>query len=74
MRRPEPHSSNCLIKKSDQPPILTRADKLDYVVWGIVEGKVRAMSHRNVEELKTMMKEEWAAMMSDFLRRSCPSV
>jgi len=53
------------------PPSSPDLSPLDYGIWGNVERKACARSHRNVDELKASVEEHWASMEEDFIKRTC---
>ncbi len=47
------------------PLRIPELNPLDYDIWGIVDARVPATSHRNVTELKAKIVEEWDLLIDD---------
>lgn len=59
--------------KNFWPPQSPDLNPLDYGIWGILDGKVRATPHRNVDDLKAKIMEEWEAMEEAIVAKTCKS-
>ena len=42
-------------------------------LWGDLENKTNATSHRNIGSLKTAIEEEWNKMSEEFMLKACKS-
>ena len=47
---------------------------MDFGIWSILERKVCAVSHSNVEKLKEKLKKSWAKIESETIRATCDQV
>lgn len=56
------------------PPSSPDLNSLDYGVLGAIEQKAYANPYRNVDSLKAAVKQEWALMSEDFLKRTCRAI
>ena len=55
------------------PPAAPDNNPLDYAVWGLLDGKVRAIRHSSVDHLKASIAREWEDMSAAFIKKSCAS-
>ena len=46
---------------------------LNYNIWGVLENKTNATSHRNINSLKTVIEKEWNIMYSEYISKECKS-
>lgn len=47
------------IRSSEWPPSSPDLNVLDYAIWGVLEAKVNATSHKSLESLKRALRREW---------------
>ncbi len=55
------------------PPASPDLSPLDYAMWGVMEARTCATPHRNVNDLKTSVEREWAALSGGVIIKSCQS-
>ena len=53
------------------PPSSPDLNPLDYGIWGYVESKACATSHKSVDDLKAAVEAEWAAMPEAYVVKTC---
>ena len=46
---------------------------LEYAIWGVLENKSNATSHRHIGWLKTAIEKEWNKMSKEFILKGCKS-
>ena len=53
------------------PPSSPDVAPLDFGIWGYVESKACSVPHRNIDDLKASVEEQWAAMPVDHVVKVC---
>jgi len=61
------------IEKTAWPPSSLDLNPLDFSLWSILESKVCASPHRNLDSLKRDLQREWERIPGDILRKSTNS-
>ena len=56
------------ITVDEWPPYSPDLNPMDYAVWSILEARVCAKRHRNVDDLKRSLQAAWEDMPIEFLR------
>ncbi|XP_054720805.1 origin recognition complex subunit 1-like [Uloborus diversus] len=56
-----------LISSAEWPPYSPDLSSMDYSVWSILEAKVCAKPHKNLEALKQSLRREWARLLPEDL-------
>lgn len=61
---------NCpnFISKDLWPPSSPDLNPLDYFVWGVLEAKVNATQHRNLDSMKAAIQREWTNLSMESVR------
>ena len=59
------------ISKEEWPPSSPDLNPLDFAIWSILENKVSATHHTNLDALKTKLMKEWDKIPQKVIRDSC---
>lgn len=58
-------------RKEMWPPQSPDLNPLDYSIWSVMQQKVQATSHPNLETLKARIVEAWGDLEIDYVVRAC---
>lgn len=58
------------ISSAQWPPSSPDLNPMDYAIWGILESKVNAYSHRSLDSLKSALQREWDNLSMEIVRKS----
>jgi hypothetical protein len=57
----------------DWPPYLSDLNPLDFTIWGILQAKVKAMPHTNLDSIALSITAEWDQLAAEYLLKICHS-
>ena len=61
------------IATEDWPPSSPDLNPLDYCIWGVLEARVNAIRHKNLESLRASIRREWDRLSMEIVRKSIDS-